>query len=143
MIYLGFNLYDAHSIDITALDDNFIFIGEKSIYTFYQEDSNEFQKWFKSISLYDDEEVLCFFCERQFLSLDINYFSFIPQNASVYLVKDRLIQNLYKLFHGFYSSKGCYSTSISIPFLLAVAEKLIDEKFIYLFNFRKNVNFEI
>ena len=140
MIHLGFNLHDPYYVDIVALDDNFIFISDKSMNSFYYENTCEFRLWLDSIRLYDEEDISCFLCERQFLSQDIKQFEkriyqFLPANASIFLVRDRMIQNLYILFENLSSAKNFYSTFISISFLLAASRNLIEQKYIYQFKF--------
>ena len=127
MLYLGIDLSDFR-VTITALSEGFAFLDELS---FLSTDCAEVGPWLDSLLLGDDEPVSWFFCEKKFLTWNgpFFFFEFAGDTHRFFLVKDRVIENLYKMCCDYFSRHGRLM-DFERSYLLAAARGFVDEVYI-------------
>jgi len=126
MLFLGVDI-SSYCIEFTALSHGFAFLGERS---FSIDERQQISRWVCSLLLEDYEPVSWFFCESQFYESDFPSRSFPHFGShSYFLVKDRLVLNLYHVCNDLRTARGS-SPLFSKSFLLAASRRLFDPKFI-------------
>jgi hypothetical protein len=129
MLLLGVDISE-YSLEVTAMSGGFAFLKEK---TFRIDDKAELSRWIFSMLLEDYEPVSWFFCENNFYKAEFASRSFPHFGShSYFLIKDRLVLNLYHVCHDLYRAR-CLRPFLTIPYILAASRRFFDEKYITLF----------
>jgi hypothetical protein len=139
MIYLGVNILE-NQFNIVALDDAFCFI-EKNSFEFKQTD--KIKPWVTLLKTNCHELTKWYFDELEF-----NKKTF-PKDAvkqfdklhKIYLVNHRKLIETVNLFYRFSLYQFNLATKMDTTFVLAAADKIIDDKFVryYLDDYMKSL----
>lgn len=128
MLYLGADL-SYRIFDISAVSNKYACL--ESCKTFCHQDNDSLKSWIKSFLLSDDEDVIWFFCEKNYLSTD--YASSLSFNDVGHhyhiLVKDRVVLDLYhtiSLVNEAHNSR----VLLNIPLILALSKGLFEKQYL-------------
>ena len=124
MLYLGIDLSDFR-VTITALSEGFAFLDELSLCA---DDASSVGPWLDSLRLNDAEPILWFFCKKKFLAWrgPLFFFDLAGKSHRFFLVKDRVIENLYKMCSDLFC-RHRHSPYLEPSYLLAAARGFVDD----------------
>ena len=124
VLYLGIELTDCR-VTMTALSEGFAFLDELLM---CMNDYTPVDSWIDSLRINDVEPVSWFFCEKKFIAWCGPYFFFdvARENHKFFLVKDRVVENLYKMCCDLFSHHR-QLRDFELSYLLAAARGFIDD----------------